>query len=122
MVIGANFFLYLIVYWLTLPPLYVGRDHLSFLEVSGLFCRVYFIFDGKPVSKQCRPRSNATICCVLPGSALFAYDPFTGFKIRRRYELTHLKKGTKKGYTLIIGYKTYRGGAVVVLFETIPKS
>ena len=88
-------------------------------RVVGFICRFYSIFDGKSVSKQCRPRSDATVCGVWPGSALSAYDPFTGFEIRMGYEFNPFEKGDKKGYTLIIGY---RGGAVDVPFETIPKS
>ena len=33
-------------------------------------------------SKKFRPCSDATLCGVLSGSALFAYDPFTGFQLR----------------------------------------
>ena len=53
------------------------------LGVSGLFCRLCSISDWKnPVSKQCRPCSDATVCGVWSGSALFASDPFTEFRVR----------------------------------------
>ena len=61
-------------------PLYIGGlfrcyiwESISHLEVSGLFCRFYSIFD----SKHYRLWSDAT-----SGSALFAYDPVTGFEVR----------------------------------------
>ena len=35
-----------------------------------------------PVRKKWRPRSDATLYGILSGSALFAYDPFTGFQVK----------------------------------------
>ena len=52
------------------------------LGVSGLFCHFYITFDGNPVSYQCKPRSDVR-CGILSGSAVFAYDPFTGFQVRK---------------------------------------
>ena len=35
-----------------------------------------------PVGKQCRPCLDATQSGVRSGSALFAYDPFTGLQLQ----------------------------------------
>ena len=53
--------------------------------------RVYFValivfLMENPVSKQCRPWSDATSCSIWSGSALFAYDPFTGIRVRMSYK------------------------------------
>ena len=54
-----------------------------FRDVGSIFCRFYYFFlIENPVSKQCRIRSDATLCGVWAGSALFDYDPFTGFQVR----------------------------------------
>ena len=34
---------------------YMLEESIVILGVSGLFCRFYSIFDGKSVSKHCRP-------------------------------------------------------------------
>ena len=36
---------------------------------------------------QCRPWSDATLCGVWSGSALFAYDPFKGFQVRMSQQI-----------------------------------
>ena len=51
-------------------------------EDSGLFCRFYSILMENHVRKQCKPLSDATLCGVRSGSALFAYYPFTVFQVR----------------------------------------
>ena len=45
----------------------------------GLFCTLILFLMENPVSKQCRPSSEATLCGIQSGSALIAYDPFTGW-------------------------------------------
>ena len=53
------------------------------LGMSGLLSRFYsFFFIENLVSKQCRPRSDATLCGVGSGSAQIAYDPFKCFQVR----------------------------------------
>ena len=47
----------------------------------GSNLRLLIRFVENPVSKQCRPSSDATLCGVCSGSALFAYDFFTGFQV-----------------------------------------
>ena len=46
------------------------------LGVSGLFCLFYFnsIFDKNAIIKHCRSWSDATLCGIWSGSALFAID------------------------------------------------
>ena len=52
------------------------------LGVSGLFYRFYSTFDVNPVSIQCGPWSDITLCGVWSGPALFAYDTFTCFQVK----------------------------------------
>ena len=55
------------------------------LQVSVLFCHFYSIFDGKmenPVSKQCRPRSDATYVASDLGLHCLPMSLFTDFPVR----------------------------------------
>ena len=52
------------------------------LGVSGQFCLFFLFLIENPISKYCRPWSDATLCGIWSGSALFAYDPFKGFPVR----------------------------------------
>ena len=63
-------------------PLYVGHDHLSFYAFQVYFVALILFLLETPVSKQCRPWSDATLCGIWSGSALFAYEPFTLFQAR----------------------------------------
>ena len=51
------------------------------LGVSGIFYRFCSILMENHVSKEYRHWSVTTLCGVWSGSALFAYDPFTGFQV-----------------------------------------
>ena len=46
------------------------------------FVTFILFFIENPVSKQCRPWSDATWCGIWSWSAMFAYDLFEGFKVR----------------------------------------
>ena len=67
-------------------PLYIGtlvhcymlNESIVILGMAGLFCRFYSMVDDNPVSKLCRPWSDATLCGVWFGSALFAYSLLRG--------------------------------------------
>ena len=61
----------------TLPLLYVYKPICHFRGVTFIL----FLMEN-PISKQCAPWSDATLCGVWSGSALFAYDPFTSFQVR----------------------------------------
>ena len=49
---------------------------------SILSLKISLFMMENSVSKQFRPWSDVTLCGILSGSALFAYDPFTGFQVR----------------------------------------
>ena len=61
--------------------LYIVWVHLSFKE-----CQVYFFIFvlsviENPINKQWRPWSDAALCNVWSGSALFAYVPQKGHQV-----------------------------------------
>ena len=66
-----------------LNPLYTGGLFHCFILGKSIchFRSVIFFFIlsliENPVGEQWR-----TLCGILSGSALFAYDPFTGFQVR----------------------------------------
>ena len=49
-------------------------------SVLSLF--ILFLMEN-PVGQQCRPRSDATSGGICSGSALFVYDPFKDFQLRK---------------------------------------
>ena len=53
-----------------------------FRGVGSYFVAFTLILMESPFSKQCCPWSDATICGIWSGSALFAFGPFTGFQVR----------------------------------------
>ena len=48
------------------------------------FTCILFLLEN-PVSKQGRPRSDATLCGISSRSALFPYDPFMGYLLKMGY-------------------------------------
>ena len=54
----------------------------NFRGVGSILSLSFYFLMENPVSKQCRPQSDATSCGIRSGSALFAYDPFSGFQAR----------------------------------------
>ena len=56
---------------------YMLDESICHVRVSGLFVTFILSSMENPVSKHCRPLSDAAC-----GSALFAYDPFTSFQVR----------------------------------------
>ena len=67
-----------VIYW-TSPYVILG--------VSDLLCRFRLFIMKNPVSKHCRPRSDATWCGVWSWFVLFACNPFTGFQMEYIYSL-----------------------------------
>ena len=72
-------------------PLYTGRlFHCYMLDesiahfrgVRTILSLLFYFWWKNPVSKQCRPWSDATLCGIWSGSALFFYDSFMGFPER----------------------------------------
>ena len=57
------------------------------LGVPGYFVALIQFLMENPVSKQCRPWSDATSCGVWSWSTLFAYDPFYGFPGKNRLNI-----------------------------------
>ena len=71
------------LHWWALPLLYVGhfRDFGLFCLSYSLQCK-HSVLTSASVSKQCRPWSDATVCGVWSGSAIFACDLFYRFPDR----------------------------------------
>ena len=49
--------------------------------LGPLVAFILFLMENS-VSKHCRSLSDAILCGIQSGSALFAFDPFMGFRVR----------------------------------------
>ena len=60
-----------------------------FRSVVSILSLYLFLIEHR-ANKHCGPWSDATLCGVWSGSALFPYDPFTGFQ--ERMSLRQMRK------------------------------
>ena len=83
-----------------------------FRGVRSILLPLFYLLWKNPVSKHCRPWSDATLCGIRSGSALFACDPFMGFQVWMELKKMSLHVSLPGRVAQSVGHLTRKSGAL----------